>query len=97
MPIMGQWNVTFLLGIDKIDQHHKHLVEPLDLAYEDYKRGAPAGSSALPWRNWSTTPTIISVARSPRWLKRPTPNCGPTRESMRYFPEEPERCTPTAI
>jgi hemerythrin len=41
MPIV-EWNISFLLGIQEIDQHHKHLVELLNKTYDEYKEGAPA-------------------------------------------------------
>lgn len=41
MPVF-KWNVSFLLGIDEIDQHHKHLVELLNFTHERYKTGAEA-------------------------------------------------------
>lgn len=39
---MVKWNVAFLLGIEELDQHHKHLVDLLNLTHEGYKQGAQA-------------------------------------------------------
>jgi hemerythrin len=39
---MVQWNITLLLGIEEIDKHHKHLVDLLNLTYDEYKNRASA-------------------------------------------------------
>lgn len=39
---MIKWNVAFLLGVEELDQHHKRLVDLLNLTYEEYKEGAQA-------------------------------------------------------
>ena len=43
MPTVN-WNSSFLLGIKDIDDHHQHLVKLLNLAQEEFKKGAPVGN-----------------------------------------------------
>jgi len=38
MPII-EWNVNFLVGIQEIDRHHKHLVNSLNEAYDRFREG----------------------------------------------------------
>ena len=38
MPII-EWNMRYLIGIREIDQHHKHLVELLNKAYDEFRKG----------------------------------------------------------
>src|SRR6185369_16889118 len=46
MPIM-QWNVRYLVGIQEIDQHHKHLVELLNKTYDEFREGAEIEKSTI--------------------------------------------------
>ncbi|HBG06424.1 MAG: hemerythrin [Geobacteraceae bacterium GWC2_58_44] len=39
MPII-EWNVSYLLGIHEIDQHHEHLVQLINKAYDQFRCGA---------------------------------------------------------
>ncbi|MBT1073395.1 bacteriohemerythrin [Pelotalea chapellei] len=45
MPII-EWNSSFLLGIQEIDQHHQHLVSLLNRAYDGFTADAPAENVA---------------------------------------------------
>lgn len=38
MPII-EWNMSLLLGIPEIDQHHKQIVQLLNTAYDDFRQG----------------------------------------------------------
>ncbi|BCG46705.1 Hemerythrin domain protein [Citrifermentans bremense] len=38
MPII-QWNVNLLVGIQEIDRQHKHLVQSLNRAYDEFREG----------------------------------------------------------
>jgi hemerythrin len=38
MPII-EWNVSLLLGIPEIDQHHRQMVQLLNTAYDDFRQG----------------------------------------------------------
>jgi hemerythrin len=40
MPII-EWSSTFKLGVQKIDEHHQHLVRLLNKVYDDFANGAP--------------------------------------------------------
>ena len=46
MPII-EWNVSFLLGIQEIDRHHKHLVQSLNKTYDQFKEGTEIDLSFL--------------------------------------------------
>src|SRR5690349_3131524 len=46
MPIID-WNIKYMLGIKEIDQHHRHLVDLLNTAYDDFKNGASVGQSVI--------------------------------------------------
>ena len=38
MPIV-EWNISFLLGIHEIDQHHRQLVQLLNKTYDEFREG----------------------------------------------------------
>lgn len=38
MPYV-EWDASFLLGIQEFDEHHKHLVDLLNRAYDDFQSG----------------------------------------------------------
>jgi len=42
-----QWNVRYLVGIQEIDQHHKHLVELLNKTYDEFREGAEIEKSTI--------------------------------------------------
>jgi len=46
MPII-EWNVKFLVGIQEIDQHHKHLVDLLNETYDAFRNGVDIQQSAV--------------------------------------------------
>ena len=46
MPIID-WNVSFMLGIQELDGHHKHLVKLLNAAYDDFREGVNIDKSKL--------------------------------------------------
>ena len=46
MPII-KWSEYLLLGLPELDQHHKHLVELLNGAYDDFRDGNNLLSSVI--------------------------------------------------
>jgi len=46
MPIV-EWDVTYILGIQEIDQQHKTMVELLNKSYDEFRAGARIEQSVI--------------------------------------------------
>jgi hemerythrin len=42
-----KWNANFILGVQEIDEHHKHLVDLLNSAYDKFKGGERVGLTVI--------------------------------------------------